>query len=104
MSDGINAVNDGAILEITIDRPKANAIDLPASRRLNQVITEFHDDPTLRIAIIASAGERLFSPGWDLKAAATGEESDSDWVVGTELSSWKSMRNLHCQKSTWASW
>ena len=36
MTDGIKTVKDGAILEITIDRPKANAIDLKASRRLNQ--------------------------------------------------------------------
>ena len=33
MSDGINTVTDGAVLEVTIDRPKANAIDLAASRR-----------------------------------------------------------------------
>jgi crotonobetainyl-CoA hydratase len=82
MTDGIKTVKDGAVLEITIDRPKANAIDLKASRRLNQVVTSFRDDPELRIAIITGAGERFFSPGWDLKAAASGEESDSDWGVG----------------------
>jgi crotonobetainyl-CoA hydratase len=82
MSDGILTVKDGAVLEITIDRPKANAIDLKASRRLNQVVSSFRDDPELRIAIITGAGERFFSPGWDLKAAAGGEESDSDWGAG----------------------
>ena len=82
MSDGVLTVKDGAILEITIDRPKANAIDLKASRRLNQIVTSFRDDPDLRIAIITGAGNRFFSPGWDLKAAAGGEESDSDWGVG----------------------
>jgi crotonobetainyl-CoA hydratase len=82
MTDGIRTVKDGAILEITIDRPKANAIDLKASRRLNQIVSSFRDDPELRIAIITGAGERFFSPGWDLKAAAAGEESDSDWGVG----------------------
>jgi crotonobetainyl-CoA hydratase len=82
MSDGVTTVKDGAILEITIDRPKANAIDLAASRRLNQIVSSFRDDPELRIAIITGAGERFFSPGWDLKAAAAGEESDSDWGVG----------------------
>lgn len=74
MSDGINVVTNGEILEVTIDRPKANAINLAASRRLNQVFTAFRDDPALRIAIITGAGERFFSPGWDLKAAAGGEE------------------------------
>src|SRR6202166_4763278 len=81
MTDGIRTVKDGAILEITIDRPKANAIDLKASRRLNQIVSSFRDDPELRIAIITGAGERFFSPGWDLKAAAAGEESDEDWGV-----------------------
>jgi len=82
MTDGIRTVKDGAILEVTIDRPKANAIDLKASRRLNQIVSSFRDDPELRIAIITGAGDRFFSPGWDLKAAAAGEESDSDWGVG----------------------
>src|ERR1700684_2245610 len=82
MSDGVTTVKDGAILEITIDRPKANAIDLAASRRLNQIVTSFRDDPELRIAIITGAGDRCFAPGWDLRAATAGEESDSDWGAG----------------------
>ncbi|HMH29225.1 MAG TPA: enoyl-CoA hydratase-related protein [Steroidobacteraceae bacterium] len=82
MSDGIRTTTDGAVLEVTIDRPKANAIDLKASRRLNEVFTSFRDDPALRVAIITGAGDRFFSPGWDLKAAAAGEKSDEDWGVG----------------------
>ena len=82
MSDGIRAATDGAVLEVTIDRPKANAIDLKASRRLNEVFTSFRDDPALRVAIITGAGDKFFSPGWDLKAAAAGEKSDEDWGVG----------------------
>src|SRR5215813_4959485 len=82
MSAGIRTTTDGAILEVTIDRPKANAIDLAASRRLNDVFSAFRDDPELRIAIITGTGEKFFSPGWDLKAAAQGEESDEDWGVG----------------------
>ncbi|HLW24694.1 MAG TPA: enoyl-CoA hydratase-related protein [Steroidobacteraceae bacterium] len=79
MSDGVRVVRDGAILEVTIDRPKANAIDRATSRRLGEVFLSFRDDPALRIAIITGAGEKFFSPGWDLKAAAGGEASDSDW-------------------------
>jgi crotonobetainyl-CoA hydratase len=82
MSAGIRTRTDGAILEITIDRPKANAIDLAASRRLNEVFTSFGADPALRVAIVTGAGDRFFSPGWDLKAAAAGEQSDEDWGVG----------------------
>jgi crotonobetainyl-CoA hydratase len=67
------------VLEVTLDRPKANAIDLAASRRLNKVFEQFRDDPTLRVAILTGGGERFFSAGWDLKGAAAGEESDTDW-------------------------
>jgi crotonobetainyl-CoA hydratase len=82
MSNGIRTVIDDGILEVTIDRPKANAIDLKASRELNDVFSAFRDDPAQRIAIITGAGDRFFSPGWDLKAAAAGEKSDEDWGVG----------------------
>jgi crotonobetainyl-CoA hydratase len=80
--DGVRTTRDGAILEVTLDRPKANAIDLAASRRLNAIFTAFRNDPDLRVGIITGTGEKFFSPGWDLKAAAAGEESDSDWGVG----------------------
>jgi crotonobetainyl-CoA hydratase len=79
---GVRTVSDGAVLEVTIDRPKANAIDLAASRRLNEVFGAFRDDPALRVAIVTGAGERFFSAGWDLKAAAGGERSDEDWGSG----------------------
>src|SRR5277367_1293207 len=82
MTDGINIIRDGAVLEVTIDRPKANALDRNASLRLNDVFTSFRDDPKLRVAIVTGAGDRFFSAGWDLKAAAGGEKSDSDWGVG----------------------
>jgi len=82
MTDSVKLVRDNGVLEITLDRPKANAIDLATSRRLNEVVSEFRDDPSLRIAIVTGAGDRFFSPGWDLKAAAAGEKSDEDWGVG----------------------
>src|SRR6202048_2531416 len=82
MTDGVRTVKDGPILEGTSDGPRGKAIDLKASRRLNQIVTSFRDDPELRIAIITGAGDRFFSPGWDLKAAAAGEASDTDGGVG----------------------
>jgi crotonobetainyl-CoA hydratase len=82
MSEGIMITTDGPILEVTLDRPKANAINLAASRRLNEVFRAFRDDSKLRIAIITGAGDRFFSAGWDLKGAAAGEESDADWGAG----------------------
>ena len=82
MSDDVKILKADDILEVTIDRPKANAIDLATSRRLNDVFTSFRDDAALKIAIITGAGDRFFSPGWDLKAAAAGENSDENWGVG----------------------
>ena len=82
MPHGIEVTRDGAVLEVRLDRPKANAIDLAASRMLNDTFTAFRDDPELRVAIVTGTGERFFSAGWDLKAAAGGEKSDSDWGVG----------------------
>src|SRR6201996_5358273 len=79
---GVRTTRDGVILEVTLDRPKANAIDLNASLRLNSKFKAFGTDPQVRVAIITGAGDRFFSPGWDLKAAAAGEESDSDWGPG----------------------
>ena len=73
---------DGTILEVTLDRPKANAIDLATSRIMGQVFAEFRDDPDLRVAIITGGGEKFFCPGWDLKAAADGDEVDGDYGVG----------------------
>ena len=82
MSEPIRLVRDAGVLEITIDRPKANAIDAAASRRLNDIFSEFRDDAALRIAIVTGAGEKFFSAGWDLKAAAAGEAPDANWGVG----------------------
>src|SRR6202140_1929188 len=81
MSDGIKTATDGPILEVTTDRPKANAVRLPGRRRLKGGFRAFRDDPQLRIAIVTGAGDRFFCAGWDLKGAATGEESDAEWGV-----------------------
>ena len=72
----------GVVLQVTLDRPKANAIDVATSRELGEVFARFRDDPELRIAIITGAGDKFFCPGWDLKAAAEGEAVDSDYGVG----------------------
>jgi len=82
MSHPIKTRQDGAILEVTLDRPKANAIDLATSRIMGQIFAQFRDDPDLRVAILTGAGEKFFCPGWDLKAAADGDAVDGDYGVG----------------------
>jgi crotonobetainyl-CoA hydratase len=83
MSDNpIRTERRGTVLEVMIDRPKANAIDAATSRIMGEVFAGFRDDPDLRCAILTAAGDRFFCPGWDLKAAAAGESPDTDYGVG----------------------
>lgn len=82
MSEVITTRREGGILEVTLDRPKANAIDLATSRIMGETFKEFRDDPELRVAIVRTAGERFFSAGWDLKAAADGDDVDGNYGVG----------------------
>jgi crotonobetainyl-CoA hydratase len=73
---------EDGVLEVTLDRPKANAIDLATSRLMGETFKAFRDDPDLRVAILTSAGDKFFSAGWDLKAAAGGDAVDGDYGVG----------------------
>jgi crotonobetainyl-CoA hydratase len=70
------------VLEVTLDRPKANAIDFATSRIMGDIFTDFRDDPELRVALLTGAGEKFFCPGWDLKAAAGGEAADGYYGKG----------------------
>lgn len=80
--DAIKTRRDGPVLEVVLDRPKANAIDAATSRKMGEVFAAFRDDPELRVAIVTGGGEKFFSAGWDLKAAAGGERPDTDYGVG----------------------
>ncbi len=82
MNEPLRVERDGPVLEVTLDRPKANAIDAITSRRMGEIFRDFRDDPELRVAILTAAGEKFFSAGWDLKAASEGEGADADWGVG----------------------
>ncbi|WP_417628733.1 carnitinyl-CoA dehydratase [Pararhodobacter aggregans] len=78
----IKTRREGGILEVTLDRPRANAIDLATSRIMGDVFKGFRDDDGLRVAILRAEGEKFFCPGWDLKAAAGGDAVDGDYGVG----------------------
>ncbi|EEB85463.1 carnitinyl-CoA dehydratase [Roseobacter sp. GAI101] len=78
----VKTQTDGSILLVTLDRPKANAIDLETSRLMGEVFRDFRDNPDLRVAIITGAGPKFFCPGWDLKAAADGDAVDGNYGVG----------------------
>ena len=82
MSEFLRITTNGPILEIVLDRPKANAINAPTSRAMGRIFAEFRDDPDLRVAILTGAGDRFFSGGWDLHAVADGEEYLGDFGEG----------------------
>ena len=81
-SDVIRTRTEGHIFEVTLDRPKANAIDLVTSQRMGAKFKSFRDNPDLRVCIVRTAGEKFFSAGWDLKAAAAGDSVVGDYGVG----------------------
>jgi crotonobetainyl-CoA hydratase len=80
--EGFRVERNGAILEITLDRPKANALDAATSVRLGEVFVAAEADSSVRVIIYTGAGERFFSAGWDLGAANDGESFDSDYGAG----------------------
>jgi crotonobetainyl-CoA hydratase len=69
----ITLLENGPILEITMDHAPANAIDQQASRDLAAAFNMLRDRKDLRVAIVTGGGERMFSAGWDLKAVANGD-------------------------------
>lgn len=82
MAEVVRTRRESGILEVTLDRPKANAVDLKTSRIMGEIFRDFRDDPEMRVAILTAAGEKFFCPGWDLKAAADGDAVDGDYGVG----------------------
>ena len=82
MADVVKTRREDGVLEVRLDRPKANAIDLETSRIMGEVFKGFRDDPELRVAMITGTGEKFFCAGWDLKAAADGDAVDADYGAG----------------------
>jgi crotonobetainyl-CoA hydratase len=82
MSDPVRMDVDDGVLIVTLDRPKANAIDVSTSQALYDAFQRLMDDSSTRVAILTGAGDRFFSAGWDLHAAAGGEAVDADHGPG----------------------
>ncbi|MDH3472565.1 MAG: enoyl-CoA hydratase-related protein [Rhodospirillales bacterium] len=75
MSSPTKVTQDGAVLEIVLDRPPANAIDLATSYALYGAFKRLNEVDELRVGIITGGDndKKIFSAGWDLKAVAAGE-------------------------------
>ena len=78
-AEEVKVVRRGYVLEITLDRPKVNAIDMPTSRKLGEAFVMLRADPELRVGLLTAAGERIFSAGWDLKSLDSGDPQLDEW-------------------------
>ncbi len=79
---GVRIEKKGEVTIVTLDRPKANAIDPATSRALGRAFDEFAADSNARVAILTGAGERFFSAGDDLKATAAVGHDPVDYGKG----------------------
>lgn len=79
MTNFIEVVRNGHILEVKLNKPKVNAIDHEMSRQLGTAFAELRVDPELRVAILTAEGEKIFSAGWDLKSLNAGETKLDNW-------------------------
>lgn len=79
MSSPVRVEKRGHVMEVTLDRPKVNAIDLATSRALGDAFVEMQNDPNIRAGIVTAAGDRIFSAGWDLKSANQNQEVGKWW-------------------------
>ncbi|MEM7169158.1 MAG: enoyl-CoA hydratase-related protein [Pseudomonadota bacterium] len=78
-NEAVKTVRRGRVLEITLDRPKVNAIDHDTSKALGEAFRTLHEDPELWVGIITGGGERIFSAGWDLKSVDSGDQQLDNW-------------------------
>jgi crotonobetainyl-CoA hydratase len=76
---GFHVESQGGTAVVTIDRPKANAIDASTSKAMGEAFARLDGDSEIRAIILTGAGPKFFSAGWDLSA---GEDFDSDYGVG----------------------
>jgi crotonobetainyl-CoA hydratase len=73
-SEWVKTARRGKVLEITLDRPPANAINHATSVALYDAFRTLRDDDGLLVGIITGGGEKFFSAGWDLKEVSSGAE------------------------------
>lgn len=76
---GFHVELHGDTAVVTIDRPKANAIDAATSKAMGDTFATLDADAAVRAIILTGSGPKFFSAGWDLSA---GEDFDSDYGVG----------------------
>ena len=79
MANFVEVVRNGHVLEVKLNKPKVNAIDIEMSQQIAAAFAELRDDPELRVGILTAAGDRIFSAGWDLKSLDAGDTQLDNW-------------------------
>jgi len=69
---------------IALNRPPANPINLAMLDELDAVLTEWEKDKTVRVVIITSASEKIFSAGYDVKTVGT-PDGEKGAIRGREV-------------------
>ena len=70
MTDEVQVNILGKVLEITLNRPPANAITRSVSIAIHEALKMLQQDDDLQCGIITGSGEKIFCAGWDLKEMA----------------------------------
>lgn len=70
MAISVTSIKKGKVMEVTLNRPPVNAIDLQTSCDLFEAFQQIQQDPEIYVGIITAAGDKIFSAGWDLKEFA----------------------------------
>lgn len=80
MTVQVEVVQRGHVLEVTMNRPPVNAINLALSNEMFSAFSRLKEDDNLRVGLLSSLGnpKNIFSAGWDLKAFAAGESRDAE--------------------------
>jgi enoyl-CoA hydratase/carnithine racemase len=77
----IEATQDGAVLQITINNPPANTWTLESLNGLKSVVDMASAENSIVAIVIHGQGEKFFSAGADLKQFASGDKTASKEVA-----------------------
>lgn len=79
MSDQVQVTVNDHVMEVAINRPPVNAIDLSLSRALHEAFKTLNENAELRAGVLlgASNDKNVFCAGWDLKAFTDGGFTDA---------------------------
>jgi len=76
MTESVQVKTFDKVVEITIDRPPANAINTSVSNSIYEALTMLQNNDEYQVGIITGSGDRIFSAGWDLKEIAEIESNE----------------------------